>query len=104
MFWGAVVLAKDSDQAELQPFRTIVDLFDPLEKAGDLLLAFKSEILNFLRFAKLEAPTVVCEIGTADGGTNFLLSQALPTVQLMLGVDLYVKKRSKLQFFFREEQ
>jgi len=64
----------------------------------------KSEIIRFLEFARLEKPEVVCEIGTADGGTNFLLSQSLPTVEHMIGVDLYVKKKSKLHYFSRPNQ
>ena len=97
------VNGRSTKSKKFQNCHSLEDYFDfSKEEFGPHQI--KSEILNFLRFAKLEAPTVVCEIGTADGGTNFLLSQALPTVQLMLGVDLYVKKRSKLQFFFREEQ
>jgi predicted O-methyltransferase YrrM len=64
----------------------------------------KSEVLGFLEFARFEKPEIVCEIGTADGGTNFLLSQSLPTVQFMIGVDLYVKNKSKLQYFSRKDQ
>jgi len=64
----------------------------------------KSEIIGFLEFARLEKPEVVCEIGTADGGTNFLLSQSLPTVEQMIGVDLYVKNKSKLHYFSRPNQ
>jgi predicted O-methyltransferase YrrM len=64
----------------------------------------KNEILSFLEFAKTEQPEIVCEIGTADGGTNFLLSQALPSVSLMLGVDLYVKRKFQLRYFSRKSQ
>jgi cephalosporin hydroxylase len=64
----------------------------------------KSEIIGFLEFAKTEQPQYICEIGTADGGTNFLLSQALPSIKLMIGVDLYVKNKAKLQYFCREPQ
>jgi predicted O-methyltransferase YrrM len=64
----------------------------------------KQEILNFLEFARAEQPEYVCEIGTADGGTNFLLSQALPSVRLMIGVDLYVKNRVQLHYFSKTSQ
>lgn len=64
----------------------------------------KQEILNFLEFARAEQPECVCEIGTADGGTNFLLSQALPSVRLMIGVDLYVKNRIQLRYFSKTSQ
>jgi cephalosporin hydroxylase len=64
----------------------------------------KSEILNFLEFANTENPKVVSEIGTADGGTNFLLSQAISSVDFMVGIDLYVKNREKLRYFSKQSQ
>ncbi len=64
----------------------------------------KHEILSFLEFANYEKPKYVCEIGTANGGTNFLLSQALPSVSAMIGVDLYVKNQAQLKYFSRENQ
>lgn len=77
-------------------FRFSEQLFGPHQ--------IKGEILSFLEFAKDEQPKLVCEIGTADGGTNFLLSQALPSVSFMLGVDLYVKKKVQLRYFSRASQ
>jgi predicted O-methyltransferase YrrM len=62
------------------------------------------EILSFLEFARSEQPQTICEIGTALGGTNFLLSQAIPSTQFMVGIDLYVKNRSQLQYFSRPGQ
>ena len=59
----------------------------------------KIEIINFLEFVRNEQPVNVCEIGTADGGTNFLLTHALLTPRFMLGIDLYVKKKGKLNYF-----
>lgn len=64
----------------------------------------KAEILSFLDFVKAQDPQHVCEIGTADGGTNFLLSQALPSVKLMIGVDLFVKNKFKLSHFSKSLQ
>lgn len=64
----------------------------------------KQEILSFLEFAREKQPECVCEIGTANGGTNFLLSQALPSVRLMIGVDLYVKNRLQLYYFSKPSQ
>jgi cephalosporin hydroxylase len=64
----------------------------------------KAEILAFLDFIKAKNPEYVCEIGTADGGTNFLLSQALPSVKLMIGVDLFVKNKFKLSHFSKSLQ
>lgn len=64
----------------------------------------KNEIISFLEFSKNAQPRNVCEIGTADGGTSFLLSQALPSVELMIGIDLYVKNKAKLQYFSKTSQ
>lgn len=57
----------------------------------------RSEILGLLAHIQTIEPCVVCEIGTAMGGTNFLLSQALPKVTFMLGVDLFVKNKPRLR-------
>ena len=62
------------------------------------------EILGFLGFAAEQAPESVCEIGTATGGTTFLIGQALPTCSLVVGVDLYVKNRYLLRLFCRPGQ
>lgn len=59
----------------------------------------KVEILKFLEFVKEEKPVHLCEIGTADGGTNFLLTHAIPTTKFMLGIDLYVKRKARLSYF-----
>lgn len=64
----------------------------------------REEILGFLHLAREEAPRVVCEIGTRYGGTNFLLSQALPSVSLMIGIDLYVRSSAKLRHYCRPTQ
>jgi cephalosporin hydroxylase len=37
-----------------------------------------------------------CEIGTDFGGTTFLLSRTVPTLKLLIGVDLYIKNRARL--------
>ena len=64
----------------------------------------KVEILAFLDFVQAYTPKYVCEIGTADGGTNFLLSQSLPDVKLMVGIDLFVKNKSRLSLFSKSTQ
>lgn len=46
-------------------------------------------------------PRTVVEIGTAEGGTNFLLGAALPTVSLKIAVDLFVRNTRLLQAFGR---
>jgi cephalosporin hydroxylase len=54
-------------------------------------------------------PRIMCEIGTFDGGTSLLFSRFLPTLEVMLCIDLYVRNkqllrllappRQRLQFF-----
>ncbi|MBM3262879.1 MAG: class I SAM-dependent methyltransferase [candidate division Zixibacteria bacterium] len=51
-----------------------------------------------------ENPCRVCEIGTEHGGTTLLLSQLLPDVKLMIGVDLFIKNRPRLKKFRRLDQ
>lgn len=65
---------------------------------------FPEEILPFLEFAAQRSPRRVAEIGTQFGGTNFLLSQAIPTVTTMAGIDLFVRNRARLKAFMRPGQ
>ena len=61
----------------------------------------QGEITGLLEMARSENIRTACEIGTAQGGTNFLLTHALRDVDLMLAVDLHVKNKAKLNFFMR---
>jgi cephalosporin hydroxylase len=63
----------------------------------------RSEILGLVERLRQENPRNVCEIGTADGGTNCLLTHALPTVTLVVGVDLFVKGKVRLRYFGSEQ-
>lgn len=64
-----------------------------------------AEICGFLEFAAAHGPTTrVMEIGVADGGTNFLLAHALPSVQFLLGLDLQIKNERILRFFRQPTQ
>lgn len=62
------------------------------------------EILGLIDRLKRESPRVICEIGVAEGGTNFVLTHALPDVELVLGIDLFVQGRSRLRYFARPDQ
>lgn len=59
----------------------------------------RSEICGFLAFAAQHRPAVVVEIGTAEGGTNFLLGQAIPGVERVIGLDLFVANTRLLHEF-----
>jgi len=62
------------------------------------------EIGNALAYINTEAPRCVCEIGVEDGGTTFLLSHLLPSVELLIGIDLYVQNRPQLSLLHRDGQ
>jgi predicted O-methyltransferase YrrM len=62
----------------------------------------ETEILPMLRMvAEREARTIV-ELGTGEGGTTLLFSNALPSVSLVVGVSLFVTNRVRLSEFHRE--
>jgi predicted O-methyltransferase YrrM len=62
------------------------------------------EILRFINRVRDEEPRIVCEIGVAGGGTNLLLAHALRRVELVIGIDLFVKGRQRLRYFARPDQ
>jgi len=81
----------------------------PLDVLPIAMAAFGSnqnriEILGLIERLKTEGHQVVCEIGMADGGTNFLLTHALPKVEFMVGIDLFVKGEPRLRYFARPGQ
>jgi len=49
-------------------------------------------------------PQRICEIGCANGATTLALSHSAPTVELMIGVDLFVKNRAILLALRRRAQ
>jgi predicted O-methyltransferase YrrM len=55
------------------------------------------EIEAALNYIRSEEPRHVCEIGTLAGGTTLLLSRTLPSVNLIIGVDIYIENRPRLQ-------
>jgi predicted O-methyltransferase YrrM len=106
--WQEITLkvnTKDRDikTKDFQQCSTVEDFFNfTSQEFGSHQI--KSEIIALLDFVKSHNPQSVCEIGTADGGTNFLLSQAIPSVKLMIGVDLFVKNKFKLLHFSKSSQ
>lgn len=95
-------------RSAMERFRGCRDLDELLALAQELFPGpfsqLPEEIVPFLHFATARSPRTVAEIGTQFGGTNFLLSQAIPTVTTMVGVDLLVQNRARLQTFRRPEQ
>jgi cephalosporin hydroxylase len=64
----------------------------------------RAEMIALLNRLAAERPRCACEIGTADGGTNCLLVHALPSVEFMLGIDLFVKGKARLRHFASPRQ
>lgn len=62
------------------------------------------EILGFLDWAAQFSPERICEIGTAFGGTTFLLGQSLGSVKEVIGLDLMIRHRRRLVYFKRPGQ
>lgn len=94
---------KASLKAELGRCKTIGDLYD-FSNSRKVFAPhqIKSEIVSFLEFARTHEPKLVLEIGTADGGTHFLLGHGLPTVTSTIAVDLFVWNASILRSLNRE--
>lgn len=70
--------------------------------AGSVQLV--TEIEAALDYVATESPRYVCEIGTDYGGTTLVLSHMLRSVELQIGIDLYVKNRLLLRALHRPDQ
>ena len=68
------------------------------------LMQHRPEIAGLLNYISSIEPRCVCEIGTYEGGTNFLISQALPTVDLAIGLDLYVQHTALLRHYCHKDR
>ncbi|MBK1645084.1 hypothetical protein CKO25_10550 [Thiocapsa imhoffii] len=62
------------------------------------------EIEQLIELVRSEAPQVVVEIGTHKGGNSFIFCHALPTVELVVGLDLNVQNAAKLKYCVRQGQ
>ena len=60
---------------------------------------WKQEITSFLNFAREKRPVRICEIGLFNGGTNLMLTHALPTVQVVIGVDVHIRNKSQHRYY-----
>lgn len=63
----------------------------------------KVEILGFLELINALKPSLVMEIGSGSSGTQFLLGQALPSVDTIFALDLKVWHQKLLKHFSRPE-
>ena len=65
------------------------------------LLQIESEITGLVERMKAILPVVVCEIGARSCGTSFMMSQAVPTVKTIIGLDLEFSGWKKMYDFSR---
>src|SRR3954447_10866492 len=91
--WSASLLPwkRRSLRQSLQRCRTVEERFS---FARDHLRGGALQTLEEIRAAidhiKAEQPRCFCEIGTANGGTNLLLSQSVPSITTIIAVDLFI--------------
>jgi cephalosporin hydroxylase len=62
------------------------------------------EIGAAIDYIRAQNPRCICEIGTAHGGTNLLLSHTIESVRTIIGVDLYIMNAAYLRLLLRPEQ
>ncbi|MEX1121889.1 MAG: class I SAM-dependent methyltransferase [Balneolales bacterium] len=97
------LLSGQSEQELLNVFRSSASPEEWYEFAGRVFPAHqqRDEILRFLSMIKASAPRAVLEIGTAQGGTNFLIGQILDSVEIIIALDLRVRNKRLLDMFSR---
>jgi cephalosporin hydroxylase len=85
--------------------QTFEDHFDFARAAlGGGALQNSDEIHAAIDYIRSESPRSMCEIGTANGGTNLLLSQTLESITTIVGVDLFIMNRVQLRLLLRPNQ
>ena len=101
-FWAD----RPAREAAQREFRALTSIKDHFDFSGRCFgpHQIEAEIIALLAWAAESRPRTVCEIGTAMGGTTFLLGQSLPTVEHLIGIDLYVRRKQRLKFFSRPAQ
>lgn len=67
------------------------------------ILQLPDELLRFHAFLRSRSPRAICEIGTASGGHFYMLSQSLPSLTTLIGVDLNVGNRAFLRLLARND-
>jgi hypothetical protein len=92
-------------RADFQHCRTFEDYF---AFARDALAGGALQNLDEIRAAvdyiRTETPRVVCEIGTANGGTNLLLTHTVESITTIVGVDLFIMNGTILRLLLRPRQ
>jgi cephalosporin hydroxylase len=98
---------REKRRAAVEALRRCADRDDLLRFAAGHIpggsVQHPEEIGGFLDFIGDRHPRVVAEIGVQFGGTSFLLGRDLPSVELVIGVDLLDLNRLRLRAFRRPE-
>jgi predicted O-methyltransferase YrrM len=102
LFW-ANPMRRNRSRAELWCCQTPAECF-AFATAHMAHQQWKQEILGFLNFAKTEKPVRICELGLFLGGTNLMLTHALPDVEQVIGVDLWLRNKSQLKYYAKASQ
>ena len=102
LFW-ANPRDRSRKRAELRRCQTPEDFF-AFATASLRHQQWKQEILGFLNFAKARKPVRICELGLFLGGTNLMLTHALPDVEQIIGVDLKIRNKSQLKYYAKPSQ
>jgi len=105
---AAFVLSPSSRRQAAQHLITCQKLPDLFDFARTWLgvgpVQIPEKIEGLLTYLSLANPRTVCEIGTESGGTSLLLSRGLPSVDLLVCVDLFAKNMPRLRRFVLPSQ
>ena len=92
-------------RAAFQNCRTFEDYFAFARDAmAGGALQNAEEIRAAIDYIRTQAPRTMCEIGTANGGTNLLLAHTIETIATIVGVDLFIMNGMILRLLRRPGQ
>jgi len=97
LLWLVSPSGRRADLSRLRSCHTVADYlrFATVARLG--YLQVEEELKGFVDLAAAHEPVRALEIGASWGGTTFALSNSLPSLRTMIGVDLYVGNRIKLK-------
>lgn len=100
--WWVLPGGRRKDLSRLAACRSVGDYLGLAAQARLGYLQIEDELRGLVDLAASRSPVRALEIGASWGGTTFALGHALPTVRLLIGIDLYVGNRIKLRVLARE--
>ena len=63
----------------------------------------KIEILGLLEYLKKNAPEIIVEIGTKEGGNSLLFLKTLKKINTYIGIDVMVRNYGKLKYLVKND-